>query len=166
MTAKRQTEKNEIERIIAKRLGRTMAQASRVANVFVQNGAITATFQAFLAGPTGAAISQTFATAAPIVVGPSKRLTWTITLTVAAGGGTSVAGELVQAFATLDGANQAGGDVQPELSVSHAVAGIALTFTVGGLAVGSSHTPGIKITNTTTPAHTFVAQDGQLTGYT
>jgi hypothetical protein len=134
-------------------------------NITLGAAAPTATFQAFNAAG-GPATTQSFATAAPVVVGPSTRLTWTTTLTVAAGAGTTVAGEQIQAFATLDGANLLGQDVEVEMSVTHITGGIAITATQGGLVVGSSHTPGIKMTNVTTPSHTFVMQDGQLTGYT
>lgn len=121
-------------------------------------------FQAFNLAGAPAAV-QTFA-AAPVVVGPSGRLTWTTTLTVAAGVGSTVAGEQILAFATLDGTNLLGQDVEIEMSPTHIIGLIALTATQGGLAPGSSHTPGIRMTNATTPAHTFVMQDGQLTGYT
>ena len=126
----------------------------------------TNTFQAFLAGPTGLATSQSFATAAPIVVGPSMRLTWTTTVTVIKNGGTTVAGELLQAFATINGANEAGLDVEVEMSPTHVQGLISITASVGGLTTGTGYTPGIKITNVTTPANTFSASDGQLTGYT
>ena len=69
--------------------------------------------------------------------------------------------------ATLDGSPVVGIACIQELSVTHAIANMVLTCTVGGLTPGATHTPGISIANTTSPTHTFIFPGGGvITGYT
>jgi hypothetical protein len=124
------------------------------------------TFSKVVAGASAPAATLNFASAA-VEVGPSGTVVFQVGVDVGAGGGTAVAGDLIEAIATVDGATQAGQDTQPELSATHAVVRCTIFATVTGLVPGSSHTFGVQITNATNGAHTQILTGrGQITGWT
>lgn len=115
--------------------------------------------------PQGPATSLSIS-ASNITVGPSGRLTWTVTFQVEAGSGTALPGDLVIGIFTLDGTPQAGLAQTSELSVTNSTTIVSVTGSVGGLTPGSVHTVGAKFTNVTNAARTIASTVGQLTGYT